>query len=102
MPSAHQSTAGPYPSPLYSRQLTTSGARYSGVPQKVRERCPVTTRRARPKSIRQRLPCRPTITFSGLRSRHMKPASWSWRKPRVTWKRWAMLRGEDGEMRMEG
>mmetsp|Transcript_13635 Transcript_13635/g.52003 ORF Transcript_13635/g.52003 Transcript_13635/m.52003 type:complete len:325 (-) Transcript_13635:666-1640(-) len=65
MPSAHQST-----SLSWASSQMTSGARYSGVPQKVSVFSPgLVSALARPKSVRLTWPWSSSRMFSGLRSR---------------------------------
>ena len=64
MPRLHQSTSFEWPTPM-----TTSGARYSGVPQNVCACLPGSYRLDSPKSVSRRWPSRSSRMFSGLRSR---------------------------------
>ena len=70
MPNVHQSTIL-----LCPLLINISGARYSGVPQKLVENPFPLTFVASPKSANRRYPSFVKRTFSGLRSRYIKSFS---------------------------
>ena len=67
-PSAHQSTGAPW-----GMCEIISGARYSGVPQRVVERSEAEV--VSPKSMSRTRPSASMTTFSGFRSRYTRPTS---------------------------
>mmetsp|Transcript_56026 Transcript_56026/g.110957 ORF Transcript_56026/g.110957 Transcript_56026/m.110957 type:complete len:222 (-) Transcript_56026:136-801(-) len=76
IPSVHQSTAWWWPVPK-----TSSGAKYSAVPHSVNDFSPGLITLANPKSMSFAYPLRPTITFSGFKSRNTKFLECTWPRP---------------------